>query len=82
METPFFIEYCPHPVTVYSRGPIKDYVHPYYIYYPTVTEGGAVPKVYSKHVAGRRSAERQCQSNRYLAPGDDTYLRSALGLRV
>ena len=27
--------YCPPP-----RGPIKGYIHPYYNYYPTVTEGG------------------------------------------
>ena len=32
--------YCPDPVTVYIRGPIKGYISPYYTYYPTVTEGG------------------------------------------
>ena len=32
--------YCPHPVTVYIRGPIKGYIYPYYNYCPTVTEGG------------------------------------------
>ena len=35
--------YCPHPVAVYILGPIKGYIEPYYNYYPTVTEGGAVP---------------------------------------
>ena len=48
METPVFIEYCPHPVTAYSRGRIKDYVYPYYIYYPTVTEGGGGGGQYPK----------------------------------
>ena len=33
------------PVTVYIRGPIKGYISPYYTYYATVTERGAVPKV-------------------------------------
>ena len=37
--------YSPHPVTVYIRGPIKGYIEPYYTYYPTVTEGGAVSKI-------------------------------------
>ena len=32
------------PVTVYIRGPIKGYISPYYIYYPTVTEGGQYPR--------------------------------------
>ena len=27
-------------VTVYTRGPIKGYIEPYYNYFPTVTEGG------------------------------------------
>ena len=28
------------PVTVCIRGPIKGYIQPHYIYFPTVTEGG------------------------------------------
>ena len=36
--------YCPHPVTVHIRGPIKGYIYPYYNYYPTVTEGGQYPR--------------------------------------
>ena len=35
-----YFGYCPHPVTVYIRGPSKDYIYIYYNYYPTVTEGG------------------------------------------
>ena len=31
------------PVKVYIRGPIKGYIKPYYIYCPTVTEGGQYP---------------------------------------
>ena len=27
----------------YIRGPIEGYISPYFNYYPTVTEGGAVP---------------------------------------
>ena len=30
--------YCPHPVTLYIRGP-----EPYYAYSPTVTDGGQYP---------------------------------------
>ena len=33
--------YCPHPVTVDIRGPIKGYIYPCYTYYPTVSEGGS-----------------------------------------
>ena len=32
------VGYCPHPVTVYIRGPIKGYIT-ILSYYPTVTEG-------------------------------------------
>ena len=39
----FRVGYCPHPVTVYIRGPIKGYIQSYYNYYPTVTEGGQYP---------------------------------------
>ena len=35
-----YFGYCPHPVTVHIRGPIKSYIQTYYTYYPTVTEGG------------------------------------------
>ena len=35
--------YCPHPVTVYIRGPIKRCIYPYYIHYPTVTGWGQYP---------------------------------------
>ena len=34
------VGYCPHPVTVYIRGPIKGYIELLHIDYPTVTEGG------------------------------------------
>ena len=43
-----YFGYCPHPVAVYIRGPIKGYIEPYYAYYPTVTEVGAVPNLYSR----------------------------------
>ena len=35
--------YCLHPVTVYIRGRIKDYIEPYWNDYPTVAEGGQYP---------------------------------------
>ena len=38
-----YIGYCPHPVTVYIRGPIKGYISPYYGYYPTVSVWGQYP---------------------------------------
>ena len=41
-----WVGYCPHPVTVYIRGPIKGYIEPYYIHYPTITEGGQYPRVW------------------------------------
>ena len=34
---------CPHPLTVYSRGHIEDYI--YYEYYPTVDEGGSIQEI-------------------------------------
>ena len=44
----FSTGYCPHPVTVYSRSPIKGYIYiyiyPYYNHYPTVTEWGQYPR--------------------------------------
>ena len=36
--------YCPPPATVSIRGRTKGYIQPYSIYFPTVTEGGPVPK--------------------------------------
>ena len=35
---------CPHPVTVYIRGPIKGYIYPYSNYYLTVTGWGQYPR--------------------------------------
>ena len=39
-------------IRFYIRGPIKGYIQPYYIYYPTVTRGGGstqpIPQVYKK----------------------------------
>ena len=39
------VGYCPYPVTVYVRGPIKGYISPYYSYYPAVTEWGQYPSL-------------------------------------
>ena len=48
IQTRVFVGYCPPSVTVYIRSPFKGYIiYPYYNYDPTVTEGGAVPKVYT-----------------------------------
>ena len=37
--------YCPHPVTVYTRGHIKGYIKLYYTCYPTITEWGQYPSL-------------------------------------
>ena len=50
----FQVGYCPHPVTVYIRGPIKGDIYPYCDYYPTATEGGvAVPEFQASGFGGR-----------------------------
>ena len=41
-------------MAVYIRGFFKGYIYPYYNYYPTVSEGGAVPKVFSLGVGFSR----------------------------
>ena len=47
--------YCPPPVTVYIRGPLKGYISPYYKYFPTVTEGGQYPRFRAQgHMPGPR----------------------------
>ena len=39
----FEVGYCPHPVTVYIRGPIKGYIKSFYTSYQAVTEWGQYP---------------------------------------
>ena len=61
-----YLGYCPHPVTVYIRGPIKSYIQPYYSYYPAVTEGGAVPNIYPVNSQSCGGLPRQNAARRWL----------------
>ena len=36
--------YCPHPVTVYTKGQIQGYTKPPFTYCPPVTEWGQYPR--------------------------------------